>query len=153
MSAKDNLIARVTGQLADGEEILVTTVVQLKGGQKRELAKITVGGLAASLATIAASGGTVGLMVTAVPPAAWFVCTTARVLLIERKEYSPDSGATLFRAPRQALDARLQRRLLNEVTLHDRTDGLSLVRLNLGVRSGDARRIVHAVTEGTALVG
>ena len=145
MSAKQDLEQHLSGQLLEGERVLVITTVQVKGGQKRELTKTAVGSTAAALAISAATGGTAGLLVVAVPPAAWFVGTTERVLLIERTNMGKGLGATLFAAPRGALGVRLKSGLLNEITLTDVSDGQSLLRLNLGVKKGLAKEIVSAV--------
>lgn len=147
MSAKDDLHAHLSGQLLEGERVLVVTTVQVKGGQKRELAKTTLGATAAALAVTAATGGTAGLLVVAVPPAAWFVGTTERVLLVERTNLGKGLGATLFAAPREAVSAELKTGLLNEIRILDRSDGQSLLRLNLGVKRGLAKEIVTAVED------
>lgn len=149
MSAKSDLEQYLSSGLLENERVLVTTTVQVKGGQKRQLANIALGSTAAALAVTAASGGTAGLLVAAVPPAAWFVGTTERVLLIERTNLGKGLGTTLFAAPRGALGARLKSGMLNEITITDRSDGQSLLRLNLGVKRGLAKEIVSAV-EGSA---
>ncbi|MBX9243538.1 hypothetical protein ICW40_01795 [Actinotalea ferrariae] len=149
MSAKSDLLDHVAPLLADGERVVALTTVQVKGGAKRDFAKKTLAGAAASMATLAATGGTVGLLVTVVPPAAWFVGTTERVMLVERTAMGAGIGRTIFMAPRAALQVRLKSLLLNEITLADPSDGQSLVRLNVGVKKGAAKQIVAAV-EGTA---
>jgi hypothetical protein len=149
VAAKTDLHEHLAGQLVEGERVLVTTTVQVKGGQKRALAQTAIVSTAATLAITAATGGTMGLLVAAVPPAAWFVGTTERVMLIERTNLGKSLGATLFVAPRSALSATLKSGLLTEVTITDRSDGQSLLRLNVGVKRGLAKQIVAAVQGGT----
>ena len=108
MSAKSDLHEHLSGQLVDGEEVLVVTTVQVKGGQKRALATSSIASTAATLAIQAATGGTMGLLVVTAPPAAWFVGTTERVMLIQRTNYGRKLGDVLFVAPRPAVSATLK---------------------------------------------
>ncbi|WP_182112405.1 MULTISPECIES: hypothetical protein [unclassified Actinotalea] len=149
MSAKSDLLEHVQAQLVEGERVLAVTTVQVKGGTKRDFSAKTLAGAAASMATLAATGGSVGLMVAVVPPAAWFVGTTERVLLIARTAMGAGIGETIFAAPRAALEVRWRSMVLNEISLVDPADGASLVRLNVGVKRGAAKSIVDAI-QGSA---
>jgi hypothetical protein len=148
VSAKSDLHEHLAGQLVDGEEVLVVTTVQVKGGQKKALATTAIASTAATLAIQAATGGTMGLLVAAVPPAAWFVGTTERVMLIQRTNNGRKLGNTLFVAPRPAVSATLKSGLLSQVTITDRSDGESLLRLNVGAKRGLAKEMVSAVESG-----
>jgi hypothetical protein len=145
MSAKSDLQNYLASILPPGESVAVTTTVQVKGGMKKQLGKSIAKGVAASLAVSAATGGAAGLLVVAVPPAAWAVVTSQRLLLIERVNSGRRLGEVFFDAPRAALTATTKRRLLNEVTISDASDGQSLLRLNLGVKKGAAQEIVAAI--------
>lgn len=145
MSAKSDLQDYLASILPPGESVAVTTTVQVKGGMKKQLGKIIAKGVAASLAVSAATGGAAGLLVVAVPPAAWAVVTSQRLVLIERVNSGRRLGEVFFDAPRAALTATTKRRLLNEVTISDASDGQSLLRLNLGVKKGAAQEIVAAI--------
>jgi hypothetical protein len=145
MSAKSDLQDYLASILPPGESVAVTTTVQVKGGMKKQLGKSVAKGVAASLAVSAATGGAAGLLVVAVPPAAWAVVTSQRLVLIERVNSGRRLGEVFFDAPRAALTATTKRRLLNEVTISDASDGQSLLRLNLGVKKGAAQEIVAAI--------
>ena len=145
MSAKSDLQNYLASILPPGESVAVTTTVQVKGGMKKQLGKSIAKGAAASLAVSAATGGAAGLLVVAVPPAAWAVVTSQRLLLIERTNGGRGLGEVFFDAPRGALSATMKSRLLNEVTISDASDGQSLLRLNLGVKKGAAQEIVAAI--------
>lgn len=149
MSAKSDLHEHLQGQLVEGEEVLVVTTVQVKGGQKRALAATAIASTAATLAIQAATGGSMGLLVAAVPPAAWFVGTTERVMLIQRTNHGRTLGDVLFVAPRAAVSATLKAGLLSEVTIADRSDGQSLLRLNVGAKRGLAKEMVASVETGS----
>jgi hypothetical protein len=104
-------------------------------------AKNLVRGTATALVTTAATGGA-GFFVMKLPPAVWVVVTSERLLLIART--NAGLGDTVFDAPLEVLTGTLKSRLLNEVTISDADDGVSLLRLNLGVKKGPATRIVAA---------
>jgi hypothetical protein len=131
--------------LLPGENLVLATTAQVKGGAKKQLTDTLTKGAVASLAVSAVTSGSVGLLVFAVPPAVWVVVTSHRLLMIERIHSGMDLGKLVFDAPIQALTATLKRGLLNQVVVADRSDGQSLVRLNLGVRGKAARDIVSAV--------
>lgn len=57
-------------------------------------------------------------------------------------------GTTLFVAPREAVSATLKSGLLSQVTITDRSDGESLLRLNVGAKRGLAKEMVSAVESG-----
>jgi len=152
MSAKDALLARLQPGLVVGEQVLAVTVVQVKGGQKRELAKTSLAGAAAGIATLAVTGGALGLMVVATPPPAWFVATTHRVILIDRRRDNEGLAGAFFVAPRSALAVRLKSAVLNEITLLDPADGQSVARLNVGIKKRAAREIVAAIETGAVAV-
>jgi hypothetical protein len=143
MSAKRKLNERLSATLAPGESVVLTTVAQLKGGAKKRLARNLVRGTAMTLVTTAATGGAAGFFVTKLPPAVWVVVTSERLLLIART--NSGLGDTVFDAPLGALTGTLKSRLLNEVTISDAEDGVSLLRLNLGVKKGPATGIVAAI--------
>jgi hypothetical protein len=145
MSAKDDLQRHLESILQPGESVVVTTVCQVKGGMKKQLGKTLAKGTAASLAVSAATGGAYGLLVVAVPPSAWVVVTSQRLLLVERVNSGRRLGQVVFDAPRNALTATTKRGLLHEVTISDASDGQSLLRLNLGVKKGAAQQIVSAI--------
>jgi hypothetical protein len=145
MSARGELENYLKAVLQPGETVAVATTVQVKGGMKKQLGKSIAKGVAASLAVSAATGGTSGLLVVAVPPAAWAVVTSHRLLLVERTNGGRGLGQVVFDAPRQALTATSKRRVLNEVTVSDASDGQSLLRLNLGVKKGAAEQVVAAI--------
>jgi hypothetical protein len=145
MSAKSHLQRHLESILQSGESVAVTTVCQVKGGMKKQLGKSIAKGVAASLAVSAATGGASGLLVVAVPPSAWVVVTSHRLLLIERTNSGRGLGELVFDAPRKALTATMKRGLLNEVTISDASDGQSLLRLNLGVKKGAAQQIISAI--------
>ncbi len=148
MSAKDRLLAGLQPALVPGEQVLATTVVQVKGGQKRQLATTTVAGAVAGVATLAVTGGALGLMVVATPPPAWFVATTHRVILIDRRREREGLAGAFFVAPRGAVAVRLKGAVLSELTLLDPADGQSVARVNVGVKRGIARRLVAAIETG-----
>ncbi len=156
MAISPAVTAQIATSLVDGERVLMATVSQVKQGQKRAIAKATLGGVARSLAVSAATGGSVGLLVAVIPASAWLVVTTERVLLFEAPKQGPMArlgvGPMLFSAPRAALVASTTSRPLSEVTVADRTDGQSLFKLNLGVKRGTAREIVTSI-EGAATDG
>jgi hypothetical protein len=146
MSSKSNLIDHVTTTiLQPGDEVLLATIAQVKGGMKKELAKSTAQGIAAGLLVTAVSGGAVGLLSVSIPPAVWLVVTKQRLLLINKDAVGKGLGAVVFDAPRAALAASLKSGLLNEVTILDPQDGQSLLRINLGMKKGTAKEIVAAV--------
>jgi hypothetical protein len=145
VSAKSDLQNYLESILPPGESVAVTRTVQVKGGMKKQLGKSIAKGVAASLAVTAATGGAAGLLVVAVPPAAWVVVTSQRVLLIERTNSGRQLGEVFFDAPRQALTATLKIGLLNEVTISDASDDQSLLRMNLGVKKSAAQEIVAAI--------
>jgi hypothetical protein len=145
LSAKSDLQQHLGSILQPGESVAVTTVCQVKGGMKKQLGKSVAKGVAASLAVSAATGGTSGLLVVAVPPSAWVVVTSHRLLLIERINSGRGLGQVVFDAPREALTARVKRGILHEVTISDASDGQSLLRLNLGVKKGAAQQIASAI--------
>ena len=91
------------------------------------------------------TGGTSGLLVVAMPPTAWIVVTSQRLLLIETLKSGRRLGEVFFDAPREALTATIKTRLLSEVTVSDASDGQSLLRLNLGVKKGAAQQLVSAM--------
>ncbi|MWA07244.1 hypothetical protein F8568_044325 [Actinomadura sp. LD22] len=144
MSARTKLAERLAPQMAPGEAVDTVVVAQLKRGMKQQLGKSLATGLATGLATAAATGG-VGLVVVAVPPAVWVVVTSHRVLMFKRINGSSRPGALVFDAPREALAAERKSGLLNQVVIADRSDGQSLVRLNLGVRKKAANEIVASI--------
>ncbi|HZD72106.1 MAG TPA: hypothetical protein VFA45_25290, partial [Actinomycetes bacterium] len=76
MSAKSDLQKHLGSVLGAGESVAVVTTAQIKGGMKKQLGKSLAKGVAASLAVTAATGGAMGLLVVAVPPAAWVVVTS-----------------------------------------------------------------------------
>lgn len=146
MSAKDALDQYLAPILVPGETVAVTTTVQVKGGMKKQLGKAFLAGAAASAVIGAATGGGMGVLVVAVPPAAWAVVTSHRVLLVERVKGGSALGRLIFDAPRAALTATLKSGLLNEITLTDASDGQSLIRLNVGVKRGTANAVVSAIS-------
>jgi hypothetical protein len=146
MAAKEQLHAYLQAVLLPDEEVVTTTTVQLKGGLKKQLGKTMIAGTAAALAVSAATGGTMGVLVVSVPPAAWAVVTTQRLLLVERTNAGKSLGRLVFAAPRQALTATLKSGLLNEITVVDAADGQSLVRLNVGVKRALAKEIAAVVS-------
>jgi hypothetical protein len=149
VSAKSDLREHLRAQLFEGEEVLVVTTVQVEGGQKRALASSTIASTATTLAIQAATGGTMGLLVLTAPPAAWFVGTTERVLLIQRTNHGRKLGDVVFVAPRAAVSATLKTGLLSQVTIADRSDGKSLLRLNVGAKRGLAKQLVSSVEDGS----
>lgn len=144
MSAKSKLDEYLRGVLPAGETPLVVTTVQIKGGVKKQLSTTIAGGALAALALSAATGGTYGLLVVAVPSAAWLVVTPERLLLVQRTNLGKDAGQVVFHAPLSALTVSLKSGLLSEVTIADASDGQSILRLNLGVKRRLARAIVAA---------
>jgi hypothetical protein len=142
MPANRKLNERLSATLVPGESVVLTVVAQLKGGAKKRLAKNMIRGAATTLVTTVATGGAAGFSVVKLPPAVWVVVTSERLLLIART--NAGLGETVFDAPLGALTGTLKSRLLNEVTIADAEDGVSLLRLNLGVKKRPATRIVAA---------
>jgi hypothetical protein len=145
MSKRSELQDYLKRILPPEEQVVVATFGQVKGGLKKQLGKTVAKGVAASLAVSAVTGGTSGLLVVAVPPTAWIVVTSQRLLLIETLDGGRRLGEVFFDAPREALTAVIKTRLLSEVTVSDASDGQSLLRLNLGVKKGAARQLVSAM--------
>ena len=145
MSAKTDLMNRLSTLLHAEENVAVTVTAQVKGGMKRQLGKDLAKGVAAGLAVTAVTGGAAGLLVVTVPPAVWVVVTSQRLLLIERLNAGTRLGAVVFDASIPALTASLKSGLLNQVTIADHGDGQSLLRLNLGVKKKAAEEIVAAI--------
>jgi hypothetical protein len=145
MSKRSELQDYLKRILPPEEQVVVATFGQVKGGLKKQLGKTVAKGVAASLAVSAVTGGTSGLLVVAVPPTAWIVVTSQRLLLIETLDGGRRLGEVFFDAPREALTAVIKTRLLSEVTVSDASDGQSLLRLNLGVKKGAAQQLVSAM--------
>jgi hypothetical protein len=145
MSKRSDLQDYLKRILPPEEQVVVATFGQVKGGLKKQLGKTVAKGVAASLAVSAVTGGTSGLLVVAVPPTAWIVVTSQRLLLIETLDGGRRLGEVFFDAPREALTAVIKTRLLSEVTVSDASDGQSLLRLNLGVKKGAAQQLVSAM--------
>jgi hypothetical protein len=143
--AKADLIDRLSTLITADESVAMTAVAQVKGGMKKQLGKSLIKGAVAGLAVTAATGGTAGLLVVAVPPSVWVVVTSQRLLLIERTHGGKRLGDLVFDAPLQALTASLKGGLINQVTIADRSDGQSLLRLNLGVKGKVAKEIVTSI--------
>lgn len=144
MSVNAKTLGHLSAHLHDGETIDVAVVAQLKRGMKKELGKSLATGLVTGLATTAATGG-VGLIVMRVPPAVWVVVTSHRVLLFTKTSSASKPGDLVFDAPRPALTASMKSGLLTQVTVADRSDGQSLLRLNLGMRRKAASSIVTSI--------
>lgn len=147
MSARSQIIAQVTEQLLPGERILDVSPVQVKGGQKKALAQSAAVSTAATV-LLGVVGSGFGLMVTFSPPAGYALVTTERLVVLDRRRSGRAPHQTLFLAPRSAVSADLRTGVLSTVTIQDRTDGQSVVRLNYGVRRAGARRAVAAVNTG-----
>ena len=149
MSAKIKLDEYLRGILPAGETASVAATVQVKGGVKKQLGTTIAGGALASLAVSAATGGNYGLLVVAVPPAAWLVVTPERLLLVERTDLGKGLGRLIFHAPLSAVTLSLKAGLLNEVTVADASDGQPMLRLNLGVK----RRLAHDIVAAGGIAG
>ncbi|WP_344901042.1 hypothetical protein [Actinomadura meridiana] len=134
----------LSSQLNGGETVDVAVVAQLKRGMKQHLSKNLAVGLATGLVTTAVTGGA-GLFVYASVPAVWVVVTSQRVLMYGKIKSSAKPGKFVFEAPRQALTATLKPGLFSQVVIADRSDGESLVRLNLGLRRKAANSIVASI--------
>ena len=103
MSKRSDLQDYLKRILPPEEQVVVATFGQVKGGLKKQLGKTVAKGVAASLAV---AGGTSGLLVVAVPPTAWIVVTSQRLLLIETLESGRRLGEVFLDAPREALTGR-----------------------------------------------
>ncbi|MGI8336711.1 hypothetical protein ACRYCC_42775 [Actinomadura scrupuli] len=144
MSVNTRVLRHLAAHVHDGETIEVAVIAQLKRGMKKQLGKGLATGLVTGLATTAATGGA-GLIAFTVPPAVWVVVTSHRVLLFTKTHSASKPGDLVFEAPRPALTASLKSGLLTQVTVADRSDGQSLLRLNLGMKRRAAKSIVTSI--------
>lgn len=144
MSPKSALLDQLAPFLVPGEEVRGVVVVQVKRSATANAAKSVAATTAASVATLALTGGMLGMGVTFTAPAVWCVSTTQRLLLVSRESgRTPIVERVLLSAPRGQVRAELKRGLLNQVTLVDVSDESVIARLNLGVKAGAARTIVR----------
>lgn len=144
MSPKSALLDQLAPFLLPGEEVRGVVVVQVKRSATANAAKTVVATTAASVATLALTGGILGVGVAFTAPAVWAVSTTERLLLVSRESgRTPIVDRVLLSAPRGVVRADLRRGLLNQVTLVDVADGSVIARLNVGVKAGAARTIVR----------
>jgi len=150
MSPKSKLLSQLGPFLQPGEEVRAITVVQVKRSAAKNVAKSAVATTAATVATLALTGGMVGLTVSFSQPGVWAVSTNERLLLISRESGRASIVDRVLLSPRAVVRAQLRRGLLSTVVLTDVLDDAELARLNVGMKYAAARRLVNEQTAGAA---
>lgn len=145
MSPKSKLLSQLEPFLQPGEEVRAITVVQVKRSAVKNVARSAVATTAATVATLALTGGLLGMTVTFSQPGVWAVSTNERLILISRESGRASIvDRVLLSAPRDVVRARLKRGLLSTVVLTEVVDDVELARLNVGMKYAAASRLVNA---------
>lgn len=142
MTTRRTLLAKLPQVLDAGEEVRATVIGQVVRSPARNAAKSVATSAVTAVASIALSGGALGVGVLHTARSVWCVTTDRRLLLVDHEGSGPFEQQVLLALPHVAVHARVRRTLLWGAVITDRATGDEVVRLNLGFKPRAAQALV-----------
>lgn len=147
MTSRRRLLAQLPAVLAPGEEVRETVVGQIVRSPTRNAAKTVVASTLTGVASLALSGGVIGVGVLHTARSVWCVTTDRRLLLVDHEGSGPFEQQVLLAVPHDLVRARVRRTLLWGAVVTARETGEEVVRLNLGFKPRQAAALVAPMTD------
>lgn len=142
MITRKALVAAAPEHLLEpGEEILGVSHVQPKGAGPRNAAKSVGASAVLGAASLALSGGMLGVGAVVSTEPIWCLRTDRRFVLVRRAGFGPVTDRLLGDLPHDAVELRIRHRVLYTATFVDRATGDVLLRANMGLNAKGARAL------------
>ncbi|UZN03240.1 hypothetical protein [Cellulomonas sp. S1-8] len=142
MTSRRSLLAQLPQVLDAGEEVRGTVVAQIVKSPAGNAAKTIATSTVTAVASLALSGGALGVGVLHTARPVWCVTTDRRLLLVEHEGRGPLGEQVLLSLPHDQAHARIRRTLVQGAVITHRESGVEIVRLNLGMKPRAAAVLV-----------
>lgn len=142
MITRKALVAAAPEHLLEpGEEILGVSHVQPKGAGARNAAKSVGASAVLGAASLALSGGMLGVGAVVSTEPIWCLRTDRRFVLVRRAGFGSVTDRLLGNLPHDAVELRIRRRVVWTATFVDRATGDTLLRANMGLNAKGVRAL------------